>query len=76
MGICGGAVRCFIFVPARRTSFRPPSFFESFSYFSSLPDGIFLFLLNLLKTTGIRKVKYGYTIAAVYLSIGQKEKII
>lgn len=44
---CGGTDRCFILIPTRRASFRLPSFFESFPYFSSLPDGIFLLLLNI-----------------------------
>jgi hypothetical protein len=45
----GGTDRRFIFIPTRWSSFRLPAFFESFSYFSCFPDGIFLLLLNLLK---------------------------
>jgi hypothetical protein len=44
---CGGTDRCFIFIPTRRTRFRLTSFFDSFPYFSSLPDSIFLLLLNI-----------------------------
>jgi hypothetical protein len=50
MGICTGAVRCFIFVPTRRASFRLATFFESFPYLSSFPDCIFLLLLKLIRT--------------------------
>jgi hypothetical protein len=49
MGSCSGAGRYFIIVSTRGASLRLSTFFESFSYLSSFPDGIFMLLLKLLK---------------------------